>query len=293
MKAFIFGAQTLSKFTEAIQGGFKDLPAPDFELWQVHASPASRLDDLRLLEHAKISNSKKIFLIHRPDELLLYPELKAFFVKNPRLSLVFLGDLVLKLPFWEERKKHITVIPHPFTDLSLPAGNKYVIGSFTSWGEMRKLEHFIELTKVLGSEFECWVGGTLDGRALTAGDVPSNIQVKNEFFIPHFNVQLYHLNGQKRLGESSGSLHRGVSIPVIFEANGIERTEGLKVIKIQSDLELKQIDYNQAARDISRMLPDLNEHLNFNLECARQNQPKHFAQALMSIILPNKAEVIL
>ena len=293
MKPFIFGAQTLTKFSEAIQGGFQDLPQPEFELWQVHASPTSRSEDLKLLDEAKISNSKKIFLIHRPDELLLYPELKKFFEQNPHLNLVFLGDLVLNLPFWQERKDHITIIPHPFTDLSLPSGNKYVIGSFTSWGEMRKLEHFFELTKHLGNKFDFRLGGTLDGRPLTKHDLPSHIHLSVDFFIPHFNVQLYHLNGKVRIGESSGSLHRGISIPVIFEANGIERSEGLKVIKIKYEDDLKSIDFQRAAEDISTMTSDLDSNLNFNLNRAWRNQPYDFAKALMKIILPNKAEEIL
>lgn len=293
MKSFIFGATTLKHFTGPIETGFRELNLPqnpDFEIYQIHASPQSIEQDLKLLELAKLSKSKKIFLLHRPDELLKVPELKVFFEENPAVSIVVLGDLVLNLEFWQERKLHISVIPHPFLSLDFPVkdSEKYVIGSFTSWGEMRKLGHLFELFKHLPADkFECRVGGTLDGRALTIKDVPAGVRLASEPFVSHFNVQLYHLNGKKRIGESSGSLHRGVSIPVIFEANGIERVEGLKVVKIEADDELKNPDYKRAAAEIVQLTSAIDEHLKFNFDLASKNLPRDFATSFLKVVLPN------
>lgn len=292
MTDFIFGAQTLRHFTEAILAGFKELGIssnPGFELYQIHASPQGLPDDLELLKQAKLSKSKKIFLLHRPDELLLVPELESFFEEYSQASLVVLGDLVLELDYWKARKDFITVIPHPFLNLDLPVkrNDKYVIGSFTAWGEMRKLEHFIELARSLPSDrFDFLIGGTLDGRDLDSSDIPSFMKLMKEPFVPHFNVQLYHLNGKKRIGESSGSLHRGVTIPVIFEANGIERVEGLKVIKVEADENLKNPDFQKAAKEIIQLSLDVDKYLRSNFELASKNLPRNFATSVLKVFSP-------
>lgn len=294
MKTFIFGASTLKHFTQSLESGFRQLNLPqnpDFEIFQIHASPHSVQEDLELLKQAKLSKSKKIFLLHRPDELLTVPELRAFFAENPSASIVVLGDLVLNLDFWRERQAFMHVIPHPFLSLDFPpvTPGKYVIGSFTSWGEMRQLEHFFELVKSLpADQFEFWVGGTLNGKEMTPEMIPDPIKLKVEPFVPHFNVQLYHLHGKKRIGESSGSLHRGISIPVIFEANGIERTEGLKVIKIAADEDLNHPDYQYAAQQIIHLASAIDDHLRFNFDLASKNLTKDFATSFLKIVWPTQ-----
>ncbi len=295
MNSFIFGASTLKHFTPALESGFKGLNLsqyPAFEIYQIHASPQSIPEDLELLKQAKSSKSRQIFLLHRPDELLLVPELRTYFEVHPESPIVVLGDLILQLDFWQARKAKISVIPHPFLSLELPVkkNEKYVIGSFTSWGEMRKLEHFFELANHLPAEnFECWVGGTLNGRVLTEKDLPSSMKLVHEPFVPHFNVQLYHLQGKKRIGESSGSLHRGISVPVIFEANGIERVEGLKVVKIEADENLSSPDYKKAALEIIRMSTNMDDQIRFNQNLATKNSPQDFATSFLKVVLPRMA----
>lgn len=294
MNEFIRGAATLTKFTEAIEAGFRELNVldnPGLELVQIHASPLSLQEDLVLLQAAQISDSKKIFLIHRPDELLLHSKLMEYFIQNPRALIIVLGDLVLNLEFWKARREFIHVIPHPYLDVNLPTRhqNKFVIGSFTAWGEMRKLEHFFTLTEEISQsslvdKVHFLIGGTINGQSLKRADMPEQINLSEDFFIPHFNVQLYHLNGKKRLGESSGSLHRGISVPIIFEANGIERTEGIRVIKIESDDDLKMIDFKKAAQAVNQLMSDMDQHINFNRERALLNLPQHFARRILAIL---------
>ena len=129
--------------------------------------------------------------------------------------------------------------------------------------------------------FEFQIGGTgLEHRL-----IPPFIHVMQEPFVPHFNVQLYHLHGKKRYGESSGSLHRGISIPVIFEANRAERLEGFHAIKIKADDELQTIDFDQAARDILHLAHHgLGDILERNLTLARANYLGAFAQTLLDFL---------
>lgn len=47
-----------------------------------------------------------------------------------------------------------------------------------------------------------------------------------------FNMQLYYLGNAIRRGESSGSAHAMVSIPVVLEMNGAEQIEDIRVVKI-------------------------------------------------------------
>lgn len=292
----IHGASSLDKFTNELLKGFDQIPEEDylFDLFQIHAAPQSISEDLKILEEIKNYSQAKIILIHRPDELLLNPELKLAFEKNPEWKIVFLGDLALKDPFWHKRKAYIEVIPHFYTSLNTPAKSPlYTVGTFTSWGEMRQLEHYLGLVKALKAlhspMFQFMIGGTLNGRKLTAADISDpSILISEEAFVPHFNVQLYHLNGKKRLGESSGSLHSGVSIPVIFEANGMERIEEVKVVKIPADDELTQIDYASAAIEIGKIIEqqEVEKYLKHNLRQARVNTSVDFANRVISMEIP-------
>lgn len=294
MKIQIHGARTLKSFTAMINEGFKALSEVDdqFELVQIHGSPESLVEDKFIL--SQLNPQPKIFLLHRPDEILLDSELKYFFETHPLQKIVLLGDLILKDPFWNARREFIKVIPHPFLDLNLPVKSRdqFVIGSFTSWGEMRKLEHFFSLLDEL-KKTSVWdslcprIGGTIEGTILRTSHVDHQIEVSSDFFVPHFNIQLYHLGGKKRLGESSGSLHRGVGIPVIFEANGTERLEDLRVIKVIADNELSNIDFTKAALDIEDLILKnrVDEVLLHNLASAQRNSPTLFAQKVLDFYL--------
>lgn len=296
MKIQIHGAKTLEKFSKELLSGFDSAEGVDysFELFQIHASPNSLDEDQKILKEFKNCALPKCLLIHRPDELLLRLELKLAFEQNPQWKLIFMGDLVLQDSFWNQRQSHIEIIPHFYSSFTTaPKSSVYTIGTFTNWGEMRKLEHFLELVAALKKtpgvdSLEFMIGGSSNGSALTENDViDTSIKISETPFIPHFNIQLYHLNGKKRLGESSGSLHAGVSIPVIFEANGIERIEGIKVIKVSANDDLSQIDYAAAAGEIVEMIKkqEVETYLKFNLRQARLNTSVDFANRVISMVL--------
>lgn len=293
MKISIHGASTLNFFTEKIHEGFALISDKDnlFDIFQIHASPMSLEEDKTILRQLRLHTEPRYTIIHRPDELLLHPELLSFFEANPQEKLIFLGDLTLGHPFWSSRKRYIKVIPHPFINLDLPPepGKQFVLGAFTAWGEMRKLDHYLglvdEILKTTKAEsFLLKIGGTLFGKPLSQEDIQdSRIEVASEFFIPHFNVQLYHLNGTKRVGESSGSLHRGITIPIIFEANGAERLEDIVMIKIDADDKLNQINFKKAALEISKVVEaKLWEGLFLNnVRAAQLNTPLSFAKKIL------------
>lgn len=284
-KICIRGAKTLSGFTEAISQGFSSIGVevvdnlPIKTLTQIHGSPGSEEEDVQHLKRAADA-----YLIHRPDEILLRPKIRSFFEAHPSARIVLLGDLVLSDPFWMERKYHITVIPHPFLDLSLPQKRegKYLMGAYTAWGDLRDVDHFISLSlevRKLTDKLSFFAGGS----GLTK--LPDHIHLVEESFVPHFNAQLYHLNGKKRLGENSGSLHRGVTVPVIFEANNAEKLENLKVIKIEADPELKDIRYTTAAEQIALFVENgLEALLAHNLESARSNTTAVFAEKIIKLM---------
>lgn len=287
MEIGIFGSKALTHFTNAIVQGFELNGIQTFKdskrqlnLIQIHGADTSFLEDEKIIfESIKFEN--KVYLIHRPDELLLRSSLKKFFETNQNSRFIFLGDLTFRYEFWMNRKEQSKVIPHPFLDISMPQyGSKWIVGAYTNWGDMRDTNHYFKLCDELKSDsrFQFQIGGF----GFEARQVPSFIELKNDFFVPHFNVQLYNLFGKKRLCESSGSLHRGISIPVIFEANGAERLEGLKVIKIEADDDLSRIQYWSAAKRIQEMdNSEIQNDLDHNLASARQNSIQIFAEAAM------------
>jgi len=271
--ANLFGSQTLNLFSAAIEHPIAKI-SKNINLIQIHGCASSFEEDLRILNNSSLLNNK-VYLIHRPDEILEYPDLLTHL--SPSSTIVQFGDLLINHPFWQKFKdRH--VIAHPFLSMNMPkkVENKIIVGSFTSWGEMRSLEHFFALKEELlktpsANRLLFWAGGPGSGSEL-------------KFFIPHINVQLYHLHGKKRLGESSGSLHRGVSVPVIFEANGVERIEGLKVIKIEADPDLNNIDFKAAAKSISELVEShLDEWLIYNASIAKSNCPETFCNAISKL----------
>ncbi len=306
MKVQIHGASTLRSFTDSITNGFLEAGSdvvtrnPDVHFIQVHSSPESLLEDLEILK-ATEHITKAIFLFHRPDEFLLHEHMKTFF-NDRKVPIVLFGDLV-QSEFWNHRKDETRIIPHPFFNLARPSlsyDEKIIVGAWTNWGEMRNLEHFFKLCSAikkidLDERFSFYAGGFLNGKLLDnkilqselmklpMNDGPA-IEHSEEIFIPHFNTQLFHLNGKKRLGESSGSLHRGITIPVIFEANRAEEIENLKAIKIHADDELTVIDFGRAAQEIVGLTDDGYEKwLQFNLRSAQHNLPVDFARKILSL----------
>ncbi len=284
----IWGASTLKGFTDQISNGFvlentvvDNVEASQYHLVQLHGSPQARDEDLQILKESSQLKYPKIYLVHRPDEILSLPAFISHFNSETDARFVLLGDLVLQTPFWRQRLDQIKIIPHPYLDFSLPPEGKSIVGSFTSWGEMRDIKHFIALAEALmpSNPFHFKIGGTgLEGKK-----IPDFIEITKEMFVPHFNVQLYHLNGKKRYGESSGSLHRGISVPIIFEANGMERIENIKVIKIAADDELKKIHFEDAAQQILNLEANgLWEALKTNKQNALKNSPQSFAKAVLN-----------
>ncbi len=260
----------------------------ELELIQIHAAPGLLAEGLELLASSAESSTPRKILIHRPDELLLNPELRNFFEAHPRERLVFLGDLVFREEFWRRRRPCSPVIPYPHLDLSLPRAvdGGCVVGAFTTWGELRKLEHYQALVEELScrdtaGKLRFVIGGTLNGKPLP--DLGEKIRRSPHRFVPHFNVQLYHLNGRKRFGESSGSLHGGVTISVIFEANGAERIEGITVVKVAADDELRRIDFARAAEAILAIVEQgVDRVLEENLRRARKNSIEKFVEEIRS-----------
>ncbi len=291
MKLKIYAASTLKNFTDSIKSGFAEENLEitdsnsgfDWALVQIHGSPAAKQEDEEILLETRSLKVPKLYLIHRPDELLLNPNLLSFFETNNNVKLLFLGDLIFRFPFWEERRMHAKILPHPQLDLSMPLKDKKaIVGSYTSWGEMRDVNHYISLVELLKDSelFQFKIGGP----GLNNKKIPKHIQISEEYFAPHFNVQLYHLFGKKRFAESSGSLHRGISIPIIFEANGAERLEGNRVIKIEADDDLKSIYYTKAAQEIKSMLNEgIDNILEFNLAMAKRNSISNFTNSIVKI----------
>lgn len=288
----IWGASTLNGFTDSIASGFRQEGVAvlnegftDLALIQIHGSPAARYEDEKIIEATQFLNIPKAYLIHRPDEALMCPFICDHFERHPTAKLIFLGDLIFRYPFWETRRAFSVVIPHPHLDLSLPStANRPIVGAFTSWGEMRSVKHYFALVEYLVDRnlFEFRIGGT----GLNKANIPKPIQYAMEPFVPHFNVQLYHLLGKKRYGESSGSLHRGVSIPIIFEANGAERLEGFRAIKIEADEDLKSIQFDRAANEISKIATEgIDRILESNLKVAKKNSVRHFAKIAMAFLM--------
>ena len=291
MNVKIWNAPALGAFTASLESGLRAVGADcggaqtvDFGIAQIHGAPHSAFADQLILEKCRNSEFPIVCLIHRPDEALDNRDLMSAVAAFEPLRFVFLGDLVLRSPFWRERSARCTVIPHPFTDLSMPSENgPWIVGSFTSWGEMRKIEHALKLFEELRASrlFSFRVGGP----GFSGAILPRDVAVAQKFFVPHFNVQLYHLRGRKRIGESSGSLHRGVTIPVIFEANGAERLEGLRAIKVDADDALARADFAGAARAIEALARDgLPQALRANHKQALLNSPAAFARALLKAL---------
>lgn len=109
MRIKLIGAATLKKFTETISKGLNDEghiivgDTPDLSIIQIHGSPQSLKEDLQIIDEVGPCKKNLKFLIHRPDEVLLCPDLKEYFSKHHDFNYVFLGDLPFLNEFWRSR----------------------------------------------------------------------------------------------------------------------------------------------------------------------------------------------
>jgi hypothetical protein len=285
MKVALVGSPTLKRFTEGILhkglelNGCKvvyDLGDADFGIIQIHGAPAAREADFEIVKNlpaaSKLTGS--IVLLHRPDEIKdSIPHLRSAIAGLPTcVGLAMLGDLLIDDPFYDYPQRERRVIPHGFFNIDsdiLP--DPVIVGTHTTWGEMRSIENALLLLNAIAEakprqRIIGYLGGApkeflshnyVDAilKRLHLSDVftlseldPKNWReqfsgaASNTIFIyagnalPRFdvtfNVQLYHYGQAVRLGESSGSIHASAGIPIIFEMNGSERIEQLEVIKV-------------------------------------------------------------
>lgn len=183
----IIGARTLYRFTyDMLAKGFEannwrvqvlspgELPNTDFPptalLVQVHGAPQSAQDDSSIIEFIEtllnkhssdvgLAPPRLAILVHRPDELpLIHPNFHSVLEKsNLKRSpmpfhLVFLGDKHVDDPAYsgigDHMKKH--VIPHCFFRATPRfREDAVVIGTFTTWGEMRSVDNVLKLLLAL------------------------------------------------------------------------------------------------------------------------------------------------
>ncbi len=297
-EVFIHGAKTLEKYTKGllVQGfnsnSWKVKEDAKNILYQIHGAPQSEEDDNVILrkikqDFTKKDSAKRVILLHRPDEIQLrLPKLREILQSaNKPIGLTFLGDMHISDSFFKAPNLVKKVIPHGFFKISEKLQiDPIIIGSHTTWGEMRSIEHIF---KLLGEVFRKsgsiigYVGGKpndqleIDFLTKEWNKHNSNIPVtfldankdvtpssrKNVIFVDSeniepegfglsFNAQLYYLSNKVRTGESSGSVHSSVGVPVILEMNGSEVIEDLNVIKVPygSKDDIGTVDFKDGAK---------------------------------------------
>jgi hypothetical protein len=296
---------------------------------QIHGAPASEGWDREMLVtlSTRLQRAEPtVVLLHRPDEIAdRLPELRRVLesAQHP-FGLCFLGGLHVDDDFYFAPFALRRVIPHGFFSSRIPSsGPPYIVGSHTSWGEMREVDHALRvlvpvLRKSSPSSIVGYLGGipaeSLTIPAITAkvrdlgsdcavlpwpGALPTHFASDQPTLflggpseelapLPHFNTQLYHYRGAIRTGESSGSLHAAVSIPVIFEMNGAESTEDLAVIKVPytDRKHAANADFNGAATTIRGLIDnhDLAPHLQQNYEVSLRLDPKEIGSRYLHLI---------
>lgn len=317
----IYGAKTLARYTEkmlvdgfqknsweARVGDVSDFGniATDAVVFQLHGAPQSEKDDkviMELIEAALGKNDgvKKVILLHRPDELQKYTDLPNILSHTvQKFGLVFFGPRFAKDKFYPSNTKILKkVIPHGFFPLEshqkLFQENPVVIGSHTTWGEMRSVEHALRLLGevfVLNSKYKKNIVGYLGGKPaeqlqigylksvcekinpevsiafLDVRQYSSFEEIRNtcasnivfidaldaqpSFFSLTFNAQMYYFGNVIRLGESSGSAHSMVSIPVVAEINDADLVEDMRLIKVPygNANDINTLDFKQGAKRI-------------------------------------------
>lgn len=212
-------------------------------------------------------------------------------------GLVFLGDMHIDDQFYATSMAKKKIIPHCFFDvISTPLKSDIiVIGTHTTWGDMRDPIHVLKiLGEVFRLSPDKPAYGYLGGKPANELDLNTlrktfvrffpDVEVdfqdahsfqelrptdkRNIIFVDTknqqpdsleitFNTQLYFYGDKVRTGESSGSLHAGVNIPVILEMNGSEKIERLDVIKVPYDthtMAIKSADFSRAAALINDVI---------------------------------------
>lgn len=314
----IYGAKTLERYTKKILvRGFENNGSTAFEaeggreqdienlLFQLHGAPQSESDDKDILAEIKKAlaledDARKIIILHRPDELKKYRDLPEILsCATQKIGLVFLGDKLVEDQFYPSSELIVKrVIPHGFFPMGKSQKhlqeNPIIIGSHTTWGEMRSIKHALMLLLALfklnkGGEqiIIGYLGGKpreelqinnlkAQAKRIDPGTIArflnvhdyTNLRVvsKNEenviliedeneeplYFSLSFNIQLYYLGNTVRMGESSGSVHTSVSVPVILEMNGAESIEELRVIKVpyRDAHDISTINFEEGAKTI-------------------------------------------
>ncbi len=185
----IVGAQNLRRYTSNILArGFGELgwdlvplDSAASAIVQLHGAPQSFDDDekiLATLEHAGSSQypNRTLVLIHRPDEIVVHhPRVVEIVAGLPNyFGIALLGPLHGTDPWLAVTKRRLVTLPHGFFS-SLPPNElsgRVVIGSHTTWGEMRDPAHVVSL---LVETFKRVAPGTvvgyLGGRS-SAGSAP-------------------------------------------------------------------------------------------------------------------------
>ncbi len=332
----IFGAKPLNRYTNGIlKEGFiqNDWNVLDMNsnniLYQIHGAPHSEQDDHVIIKQLEADliredNIKRIILLHRPDEIQLrHSELEKILkssIKN--FGLVFLGNMHINDEFYNANMAVKKIIPHGFFKLINKVQAKpIIVGSHTSWGEMRSISHLFKLLKeifLLDSSIVGYVGGfPVDDLSINnlellwkkeeLGNVEfigikdidlmmgyNNTIIYNSIGIEPesvlnmtFNVQLYYLNSTIRTGESSGSVHSTIGIPVILEMNGSEVIEKLDVVKVQykDKNDLNSIDFKSAALSIVKLIKS-SKHLKMlenNWNRSNEITPKFVASEYINL----------
>jgi hypothetical protein len=247
------------------------------------------------------------------------------FSSSSRAAFVLLGTMFATARFLSETGLPTQVIPHGFFNSDeRRQEDPIVVGAHTGWGEMRSLKHAIQLLAALFAEagdlpIVGYLGGgpkreleltKIDELLVEAGlkafelvhvsqlRLPVELAPYPRIIISHegapppglgltFNLQLYHLNGTVRRGESSGSLHRGLSVPVILEMNGAEVLEDLRVIKVpySDPLDASSADWNTAAMQILADVRsgDYRAHLAHNAAQAKKFSPQSVAEQYIEL----------
>jgi hypothetical protein len=332
-KVKILGAETLKRYSEKIlRKGFTDNgwtvvdSSQDCTLYQIHGAPGAVEGDKLIIREIKKDLSspaapKVSILLHRPDEIQdRHPEVKDILENsNRKFGLVFFGKWHINDPFYDSSKALKTVIPHGFFEFEpITQTDPIIIGTNTTWGEMRSTKQALELIdNLFDLKTDQNIIGYLGGKPADELDIEhlktfstshladvneyapgSDYSGKKTIFIDlnentpegmgiTFNTQLYFYNGKIRTGESSGSAHTSLSIPVVFEMNDAEKAEGLEVVKVPyfSVNDVETADFSTGAKLIMNIIKNGKylDSLNHNLSQSKIFDAKNTAKKYIEL----------
>ena len=300
--------------------GQKFIASAGVGIYQIHGAPQAAEEDKIIMRMIQKDADNKVILVHRPDEIeKRYPEFKD--LSKFSSCIVFLGGKHINDKFYSGFANRL-VIPHGFFDVrEVLQKDPIIIGSYTTWGEMRSVEIVLRLLKEIFelNNNQFYIIGYLGGRPAGELDIrkldklcrdlnvnnlkltditeinqlreptiivdSSDIEPKDFGFT--FNIQMYNFEGGIRTGESSGSLHAGVSVPVILEMNGSEIIEDIRVIKVpySSLNNIDSVDYVSGAKKIIDSIKDKNyiSMLEHNLNQAKKINNTFVAKSYIEI----------